>query len=186
MDGWTADLTALVIQTLGLLVGQMIRNEGVTSTGFATSTGLGMRRFIPTMLVTAAAHQIAEAHELDINLDRITSTRVGCTLLKMRLPKERQQRGGKRGWMVALEDVIRWGESYGLDPNQITGLDVSPHPQPGTSGKPGTSDTIAKLGTPPRLASGTTSSRPQRFGRGCPVRVTTTRRDPPSSRCSHR
>ncbi len=137
-----SDVTALIIRALGMLVGKMIRDSGVTSTRSTTSTTNSVKWFVQTTLVTAAAQQLAEALEIDINTDRLTTTKVGRIMTKMRLERERQQQGGKRGWKVSLDDVIRWSNSYGLDPSQTTGLNILAHKSSGTSGTAGTSDTV--------------------------------------------
>ena len=136
-----SDLTALVIRALGMIVGQMMREAGTTGTTNATGTTRSVSWFIPTALITSAAQQIAEVQEIDISTDRITTNRISRVLKKMRLRNDRQPHGGKRGWSISLEEVIRWAASYGLDPNNITGLDVSSHISRGTRGFDGTRGT---------------------------------------------
>jgi len=98
-----SDLTALVIRALGLIVGKMIaeaRAQGVAGVaGVAGVTGdtRSKQWFVQTALVTGAAQQIAEALELDMNEEHITTARIGRVLKKMRLPNERHLKGGKRG-----------------------------------------------------------------------------------------
>ena len=85
------------------------------------------QHFVFTSLITDAAQRLIEANELDIDATRITSSRVGRVLNKMRLNKSRQPLTGKRGWSVSLDDVIRWAYSYGLDPAAITGIKQASH-----------------------------------------------------------
>ena len=138
-----SDLTALVIRALGMLVGKMIKDKAGSATGATSTTSASkyVKWFIPTALITAAAQQIAETAEMDINLDRITTIRVGRTLTKMRLTNERPSGAGKRGWMVSLEEVTRWANSYGIDSNKITGLNTPSHFITGTIGANGTNGT---------------------------------------------
>ena len=149
----TSDLTVLVIRALGLIVGRMIRGEGVKSdegdTGDTRSSSDTRYKkwFIQTSLITGAAQQIAEVHEVDMSPDRITGARVGRVLNKMRLSRDRQEGGGKRGWSISLEEVIRWATSYGLDPGKITGIRTMPmqsssHEMSVTAGSSVTRDTL--------------------------------------------
>ena len=130
-----SDLTVLVIRALGLIVGQRVREEGVISDSKTTSdirnvsVVRSMKMFIPTSLITDAAQQIGEANEIDINLEHVNSRRVARVLQKMRLVRDRQLQGGKRGWLVSLDDVIRWASSYGINPSTITGLVINPTKQ---------------------------------------------------------
>ena len=116
------DLTVLVIRALGLIVGRMVREDSDISDISTISDIRSRRRFIPTALITGAAQQIAEVHEVDINIDQITSKRIANSLQKMRFTTQRQANGGKRGWSITLEEVIRWADSYGLDVRKITGI----------------------------------------------------------------
>ena len=124
-------LTALVIRALGLLVGKMVKDDrGMADVAdVKTVTGVNtMRRCIATETITLAAQALVETHELDYDVAYVTSRRVGRTLKKMRLQQSRIGKASKRGWVISLDDVIRWANSYGLQPCEITGIDPLPHP----------------------------------------------------------
>ncbi len=116
------DLTVLVIRALGLIVGRMVREGCDGCDGCDDCDVRSMRRFIPTALIVGAAQQIAEVHEVDINIDQVTSRRIASSLKKMRFTNQREAGSGKRGWSITLEEVIRWADSYGLDVRKITGI----------------------------------------------------------------
>ncbi len=117
-----ADLTALVIRALGLIVGKMVRDDSGVS-GVRDVSGVHNKRyFIPTSLTAAAAQKLVETLELDIDLDRVSSRRIGHVLKKMRFTNTKQSNGGSRGWLVSLDDLHRWSHSYGLNEEEITGL----------------------------------------------------------------
>ena len=118
--------TGLVIRALGLIVGRLVRDEG--DMGDMGDMGDIRRKshLLLTTLITQAAQMLLEAHELDINPEMATSRRVGSVLRKMRLQKHRQPKTGKNGWIVSLDDVVRWSIRYGLEPSSITGLNINP------------------------------------------------------------
>lgn len=121
------DLTALVIRALGMLIGKLVKEEGDLGDRGDPGDLISKRYFLLTALLTQAAQGLAELLEQDINPDEVTSRKIGGVLRKMRLPHSRQPRTGKKGWMVALSDVIRWANSYGLDSKNITGLNIDTH-----------------------------------------------------------
>ena len=136
-----ADLTALVIRALGLIIGGIVREESTTGTGFAEGTRITKTYFLPSHLVTAAAQKVNEYHEIDMNNELINTIRIGGVLKKMRFKSHRQAKGGKRGWLISLDELIRWSTSYGLDVGEITGIDnlsLVTSGTPGTYGTPGT------------------------------------------------
>lgn len=67
---------------------------------------------ISTKDITAAAKQIAEDDELDIDAEYITSKRIGRILAKMRFKKDKNT--SKRAWVIELKDIDRWSTSYGI------------------------------------------------------------------------
>jgi branched-subunit amino acid ABC-type transport system permease component len=64
------------------------------------------------------------------------------------LINDRQASGGKRGWKISLDDVIRWASSYGIDPSRITGLNITSYISAGTAGFAGTAGTGSKAVKP--------------------------------------
>jgi hypothetical protein len=121
------DLTALVIRALGMIGGKLIRDEGELGDRGDRGELNRKRYFLLTATITQASQGLAEILEQDITPDEVTSRKLGSVLRKMRLPSSRQPKTGKKGWMVSLFDVIRWSQSYGLDPSNITGLNISTH-----------------------------------------------------------
>ena len=125
-----SDLTALVIRALGLVVGKIVKDEldDVADVAvYADVAVLSVKRLIATDTITSAAQALIETNELDYDTSQVTTRRVGHVLKKMRFSNGRVSRATKRGWMVSLEDVIRWANSYGLEARAITGIDIRPH-----------------------------------------------------------
>ena len=112
-----------------MILGKITRDAG--EVGDICEDGEVYRRtyYLLTSTITAAAQVIAEAHELDMNLEYITSRRIGHILKKMRFIKSRQGHTGKSGWTVSLADLVRWASSYGLESERITGLKFKPSGQ---------------------------------------------------------
>ena len=123
----TADLTGLVIRALGMVVGKVLRDEGDLGDLGDRGDLYSKRYLFLTTLITQAAHSLIDSNEIDIDPQYITSRKVGTVLSKMRFNKARQPHSGKKGWLVTLNEVIRWSNSYGLDPSMITGLDLPSH-----------------------------------------------------------
>lgn len=90
------DLTALVVQAMSKCLGD--KDSDVIS----------------TKDITAAAKEIAETDEMDIDDDRINSKRVGRIIAKMRL-ESNKNRAKARGWIVTKAVIARWGASYGVE-----------------------------------------------------------------------
>ena len=122
-----ADLTGLVIRALGMIMGKLVKDEGELSELSEHSELYRKRYFILTSTIASAAQLLIQANELDIDIDRVTTIRIGRALTKMRLTNTRQPRTGKKGWMISLEDIVRWAGSYSLEPRAITGIDIVSH-----------------------------------------------------------
>ena len=123
----------------------IVRDEGTKGTRVTEGTGVTKTYFLPSYLVTAAAQKVNEYHEIDMNNNMnnelINTIRIGGALKKMRFKSHRQAKGGKRGWLISLDELIRWSTSYGLDVGEITGIDnlsLVTSGTPGTYGTPGT------------------------------------------------
>lgn len=67
-----------------------------------------------TSAITDRAVEIAKDLELDIDTDYVTSRRIGRTLGKMRLQKEREGGTGKRMWRVTWNDLERWTVTHAI------------------------------------------------------------------------
>jgi hypothetical protein len=70
---------------------------------------------LSTSSIAEKAKELAEAEELDFNLEYITPRRIGRVLGKMRFPKSRKPGTRARQWRVEIKDLERWTKSYGLD-----------------------------------------------------------------------
>ncbi len=138
------DVTALVIRALGMLVGKLVKHTGDQGDVGVPGDPNKVRYFLLTALITQASQGLAEVLELDLNIETITSRKIGAVLRKMRLPHSRQSHTGKKGWLVSLSDVIRWAQGYGLDPGSITGLDIPTHGIGVTTVTKDTEDTQSK------------------------------------------
>ena len=64
--------------------------------------------------ITEALVQIAKDDEVDIDIDTITTRRVGRLLGKLRFGKIRSNHKGLRQWVVTPSDLRRLAISYGL------------------------------------------------------------------------
>jgi hypothetical protein len=74
-----------------------------------------------TAQISAAAQAIAENVEADIDIESITSRKVGRLLGKLRLHKTREAGKGTRQWQITLQELERWATVYGVHlPVEIT------------------------------------------------------------------
>jgi hypothetical protein len=118
----------LVIKALRTIIGKLVKDDAangdVSANAAINSVSDPYKKtyLLFTTLIASAAQQVAELEEIDIHTDLLTTKRVGQLMTKMRLPKARQGHFGKRGWYVCLNDVVRWANSYGLDPAKVTGI----------------------------------------------------------------
>ena len=114
-----SDLTALVIQALGKVLGDNLHKQGFEEVEKGSDV-YRQKVHILTSSITDAAQALIEEQELDFNADYVTSRRIGRALGKMRLSKQREAGTGKSGWLVSLSDLDRWCTSYGLDLGELT------------------------------------------------------------------
>ncbi len=70
---------------------------------------------LSTSAITGIMIGLVKKEELDIDLDDITSRRVGRILGKMRFIKNRASGSGTRQWRIRISDLVKWARSYGLD-----------------------------------------------------------------------
>jgi hypothetical protein len=144
----TADLTALVIQALGMVVGKMVREkqaEAAIAAVSANAAVLRVKYFVPTDTLTAAAHLLIESQELDHDTTYVTGRRIGHVLNKMRLERSRVGKSSKRGWMISLDEVIRWAGSYSLNIPEITAIEINPLDVNGGNGRNGGNGGLAAI-----------------------------------------
>ena len=74
---------------------------------------------LSTADITETVVQIAKDDEVDIEIDTITSRRIGRILGKMRFGRDRQGGRGPRRWLVREHELRRQAISYGLVTPQI-------------------------------------------------------------------
>lgn len=113
----SSDLTVLVIRALCHCAGSAIS---------ATANGTPQKEWVfKTQNITEAVRLIAQESELDLNLDEISSQRVGQVLSKMRLKQKPRPGGrGSRLWQVTLSELQRWATVYVVplpDPLSLAG-----------------------------------------------------------------
>ena len=124
------DLTYLLIKALGKVLVE--KCEGCE--GCEPCEGLDGGVHVLTSAITDAAHNIAEDEELPINIDKLTSQRVGMGLSAMRLSKKREAGSGKSGWVVSIKELESLGISYGLQLDDlIKGVTFKPSQHSQTS-----------------------------------------------------
>ena len=123
------DLTAVVISALGIILGKMTKDDSSISPVKSVSSVNNMKDaskkpyFIPTSMITSGVQVLIEHNEIDINVEHVTTRRVGRVLTKMRLPNTRLPgSNGKRGWLISFNDLDRWATGYGIEAIKITGL----------------------------------------------------------------
>jgi hypothetical protein len=69
---------------------------------------------LSTSEITAIMIKLAKKEELDIDLDDITSRRVGHILGKMRFNKTRENGPRTRQWKIRISDLAQRARSYEL------------------------------------------------------------------------
>jgi len=112
----SGDLTALVIRALCRCLGCDVVtfcdpcdvSEEITNE----------KEFIRTGDIEAAAKVIAEADELDIDMEKIGSRQIGRILSKLRFEKGNEGGTHKKGWKVSRREVGRFVRSLGLSHSQ--------------------------------------------------------------------
>ena len=77
-----------------------------------------------TEAITDAAQEIARDEDLDLDVEHLTSRRIGRSLGKMRLTPHRQPGKGKRQWEVTWAELERWTATYGLSLADELGLNL--------------------------------------------------------------
>lgn len=105
-----SDITILVIRAMMECAAREVSEvSGVSE----VNKEVGLFIFL-TSSITAEAVKIAEADELDIDTERLTSRRVGRVIGKMRLEKSRKGGKGTAQWIMSRNDLERLAISYNL------------------------------------------------------------------------
>ena len=102
----SGDLTLLILQGLCKLAADKsdIKDNSDIRTAWTFSTSQ----------ISEAVQAIAENTEADIEMDSITSRKVGRLLGKLRLRKAREAGKGTRQWQITLNELERWSAVYGI------------------------------------------------------------------------
>lgn len=111
-DQQSGDLTLLILQGLCKLAANMsdIKDNRDIRTAWTFSTSQ----------ISEAVQFIAKNTEADIEIDSITSRKVGRLLGKLRLRKAREAGKGTRQWQITLNELERWAAVYGINlPSEI-------------------------------------------------------------------
>jgi len=113
-DLQSSDLTLLILQGLCKLAADKSDIKDMSDILVTPWT-------FSTAQISAAAQSIAENVEADIDLESITSRKVGRLLGKLRLRKTREAGKGTRQWQITLQELERWATVYGIHlPVEIT------------------------------------------------------------------
>lgn len=108
-----ADMTALVIRAIcecaDCDVGTLRDVWDVNSEPSAET-----KIFILTRDITAAARTIAETDELDVDLEKIESRRIGRTLGRLRIQKATESGTHRKGWKISQRELAGFAHSFGL------------------------------------------------------------------------
>jgi hypothetical protein len=108
------DLTALVVMALAAACAPDRANHSNHS-NHSNLAEEPVHWILQTSEVAAAAKKIAVETESTLSPDQIDSRRVGMALNKMRIRKAPRTAGkGPRRWEVALTDLQRWSQAYGI------------------------------------------------------------------------
>ena len=109
----SGDTTTLVTRALGKCLGCDVVTlcdpcdvnlEGVTDE----------KEFIRTADIEAASKAIAEAEELDIDVEKPGSRHIGRIMCKLRFEKGSEGGTHKKGWKVSQHEVARFARALGL------------------------------------------------------------------------
>lgn len=109
-DMESGDLTVLVIRALCRRAGCDVSDLNDVS----DVNTEGGRWNMQTSQITESAKRIAEEQELDIDIESITSRRIGRAMGKMRFKQKREAGKGTKGWTVTAEELQGWVVSQGL------------------------------------------------------------------------
>jgi hypothetical protein len=121
-----ADLTALVIRAICECAGcDVVTLSDVSDVN--SETFVDGKIFILTRDITAAARGIAETDELDLDLEKIESRRIGRTLGKLRIQKADESGTHRKGWKISRRELAGFIRSFGLAPTaeKDTEVDVT-------------------------------------------------------------
>jgi hypothetical protein len=105
------DVTTLLVRALAEEARRVISDVSAISDIRYESTLIKVK----TAELTKTAHDLAEADEVDVNLEGITSRVVGRAMGRLRFKSTRENGKGTRMWEFTVGEVKRWGERYSLN-----------------------------------------------------------------------
>lgn len=111
----STDLTPIVIRALQRCVDE---RGDVLSFGDVSVDPTPL--FIQTRDITEAARAIAEEEESGIDIERITSKRIGWILKRLRVRIKREAHTGKRGWIISRLELQKYFTAFNLYPPEKT------------------------------------------------------------------
>ena len=109
----SGDMTALVIRALCKCLDCDVETF-CDPCDVSTEGAADEKEFVRTADIEAAAKVIAEADELDIDLEKLGSRQIGRILSKLRFEKGNEGGTHKKGWKVSRREVGRFVRSLGL------------------------------------------------------------------------
>jgi Domain of unknown function (DUF3854) len=105
----STNLTPLVLHALL----QLLNEQGdVLSFGDVSTDNTPF--FLHTKNITEASKQIAEEEDSGIDLDHITSRRIGWILKRLRLRHKREAHTGRKGWVVSKLELQKYFIAFNL------------------------------------------------------------------------
>jgi hypothetical protein len=108
-----ADLTVLVIRALiQVVTGKSVSSISSVSSIKVEGSDSAKTHSATTGRLTEEAKRIAQDEEVDIEIERITSRRVGRVLAKLRIPKDPDT--SIRQWRVIVADLARLALAFGI------------------------------------------------------------------------
>lgn len=118
----SSDTTALVIRALCKCLNCDLVNL-CDPCDLTTESVTDEKVFVRTVSIEAAAKEIAEGDELDIDMEKFGSRQIGRILSKLRFEKGSEGGTHKKGWKISRRELSRFVRSLGLaksDANQNT------------------------------------------------------------------
>ena len=112
----SSDLTVLVVRALCKCLGSDVSDVSDVLPG-------DTRTFVTTSEITEAVKEIAADSEADVDIEKISTRRIGWVLKKLRLKAEKSERnssGTKRGWPITGTELLQLVRRYGLSSEGTT------------------------------------------------------------------
>ena len=115
-DMESTDLTRLVILALEIC----LRDAECEVLRFCEVSPEGGSCFLKTQDITEAVKELVERDEIGIDLDKVSSRRIGWILKRLRLRKHREPGTGKYGWLLRRPELEKYFNAFGLISSEET------------------------------------------------------------------